>query len=273
MKWNPKYFKRFGARLETSMETCRIHTDAGEAYIKCLGNKTGPHGLACEWIGTSLAKAMGLPTFDFAILNLTDDDVPFEPTSSEQPGPAFITRQEAGTTWDETRSTLELLVNPHDIPSLIVLDTWLANYDRHSPSGDRKNQDNVFFSSEGLGPNEYRLIAMDFSHCIGRMGELSTKVSEFWRIRDDGIYGVFDAFIDYIDQDRVNRALTSLGRVTDDQIDAVLNGIPKEWEVGSGIAASVRTFLCGRRDYVVKNFCRDARTQIGPQLSWEIVNE
>ena len=38
---------------------------------------------------------MGLPTLDFAVLQLEREDVPFT-GGAEEPGPAFATRQEEG---------------------------------------------------------------------------------------------------------------------------------------------------------------------------------
>jgi hypothetical protein len=42
----------------------------GTAYVKVLGNKEGPHMLASEWVGTSLAQWFGLRVPDFAIIQL-----------------------------------------------------------------------------------------------------------------------------------------------------------------------------------------------------------
>jgi hypothetical protein len=54
--WRPTTFLRFEIALDTSMGTARLVTDAGPAYIKALGNRQGPHPLACEWVGTQVAR-------------------------------------------------------------------------------------------------------------------------------------------------------------------------------------------------------------------------
>ncbi len=51
-RWPPTTFLRHEESLETSMGTGRIVTDAGPAYIKAMGNRQGPHPLACEWVAT-----------------------------------------------------------------------------------------------------------------------------------------------------------------------------------------------------------------------------
>jgi hypothetical protein len=53
--WRPTTFLRFEIALDTSMETARLVTDAGLAYLKALGNRQGPHPLAGEWVGTQVA--------------------------------------------------------------------------------------------------------------------------------------------------------------------------------------------------------------------------
>jgi hypothetical protein len=67
-RWRPTTFLRFEEALDTSMGTARIVTDAGRAYIKAMGNRQGPHQLACEWVATQLAEWFGLPTFEYALL-------------------------------------------------------------------------------------------------------------------------------------------------------------------------------------------------------------
>jgi len=46
--WSPTRYKRLLRVLDTSMGTAEIETDAGRAYIKAMGNRQGPHQLACE---------------------------------------------------------------------------------------------------------------------------------------------------------------------------------------------------------------------------------
>ena len=87
-----------------------VTTDGGPAYVKCLGNPQGAHALACEWIATSVARTLGLPTLDFGLLELDDEDVPF-PGGRERPGPAFATREEDGRTWPGDEESLSRLSN------------------------------------------------------------------------------------------------------------------------------------------------------------------
>jgi len=48
-------------------------------------------------VGTQLAAWLGLPTFEFAIIQvLPENEIPFQKGDQAQPGPAFITRLEPG---------------------------------------------------------------------------------------------------------------------------------------------------------------------------------
>jgi hypothetical protein len=67
-KWQPRIIRRFIKNFATATEVVLVETDQGRGYLKALGNKSGPHALACEWVGTNLAKLLGLQTFDFSII-------------------------------------------------------------------------------------------------------------------------------------------------------------------------------------------------------------
>jgi hypothetical protein len=135
---------RFERALLTSACTAIVETDAGKAYLKCLGGPEGPHTLACEWVATHLARWFRLPTFDVAIIDVTDaDEIPFVDKDGErfgqaEPGPAFVSRAEFGESWSGKQSQLKRLANPEAISRLVVFDTWTLNCDRYSrPTSDR----------------------------------------------------------------------------------------------------------------------------------------
>jgi hypothetical protein len=132
--WKPTTIRRFIKAINSSACTARVLTNAGPAYLKALGSSEGPHTLACEWVGTHLAKWLGLPTFDCALIEVTtDDEIPFHNGGAAQPGPAFVTRAESGEPWSGKKRQLNRLFNPQDISRLVVFDTWTLNCDRHGP--------------------------------------------------------------------------------------------------------------------------------------------
>ncbi len=117
------------------MDTARIVTDVGPAYIKAMGNRQGPHPLACELVGTQLAAWFGLPTFDFAIIRIDADvdEIPFFRGGRAASGPAYVTRAVDGHPWGGEAAELSTLITPQDVGRLVVFDTWIRNCDRHRP--------------------------------------------------------------------------------------------------------------------------------------------
>lgn len=266
-EWQPVRFGEFGRRLGSSMRTCQITTNAGPAYIKCLGNPEGPHALACEWIGTRLADLMGMQTFDFALFTLTGEDVPFT-GGREEPGAAFVTREEDGDPWSGDPRILAQLINPQDIAKLVVLDTWLLNRDRHTREATAPNRDNVFLSRDRSeqGPC---LVAMDFTHAISFGREIDVELRRANLARDEAIYGLFDDFCPYVSTEYARDAIQSMEGVTDTMIEEVLGELPQEWQVDRPCRAALRTFLSARRDYLVETLFDRLSVAAGAQTHTE----
>jgi hypothetical protein len=150
--WKPQKIVRFVRNFPTGTGTILVKTDQGEGYLKAMGNPGGEHCLACEYVGTQFAHWFGLPTFDFALIWVTDpDELPFHKGGKAKPGAAFITRKERGGTWGGSDRELKRLVNQDDLTRLVIFDTWTLNWDRYSvdDKGKRRiNRDNVFLSEE-----------------------------------------------------------------------------------------------------------------------------
>ena len=72
MTWLPQSVLFTLRTYSTATETVFVQTDAGPGYLKALGNRGGPHLLAAEWVAVHLARWLGLPTFDFAILEVDE---------------------------------------------------------------------------------------------------------------------------------------------------------------------------------------------------------
>ncbi len=218
------------------MGTARILTDAGKAYCKAMGNPQGPHALACEWVGTQLARWLGLPTFDFAILRLEElDEIPLPGGGRIAPGPAFVTRAETGHTWGGDPAELELLDNPDDVARLVVFDTWTLNCDRHPPdlATRRPNRDNVFLSGENAAPGRFRLVAMDHTHCFTCGRDLNAAVARIDCVREERLFGLFSGFVPLVKDRRsiVQDTAARLGSLDAETCRAMVDSIPPEWEV------------------------------------------
>ena len=254
-EWNPATFTRFEHGLDTSMGTARIITDAGPAYIKGLGNRQGPHPLACELVATKLAQWFGLPVFPHAIIHVDAavDEIPFHRGGHVESGPAFITRATIGHAWGGSESELAKLVNLEDVTRIVVFDTWVLNCDRFPPdlTSRRPNYDNVFLEDLfGDQSGSCKLIAMDHTHCFTCGRDLGDSLTRIGRVKDDRLYGLFPAFKPLVRQQYVEAAIDRLRLASVDVVRPIVDLIPKEWQVDSNNRELLVNLIVQRATYV-----------------------
>ena len=261
MSWQPRYIRFAGDAFTTATETVFVTTDAGNCYLKAMGNRGGPHLLASDWVATHLAQWLGLPTFEFALIEVTDiDEIPLGANKQAVPGPAFITKEMSGNVWGGGGESLKRLVNPEDIGKLVVFDTWTLNYDRHPPAGMtwKPNLNNVFLSNEGLPGGKQRLIAMDHTHCFHCGGSLNRRIARIDLVKDVRIYGLFPEFVPFMRNlalrpawmDAVDR-LRTLDR---GWVHGIVSSIPDEWEIEPAARTSMVDQICDRAAFIHSQF-------------------
>jgi hypothetical protein len=254
-RWQPTTFLRFEEALDTSMGTARIVTDAGRAYIKAMGNRQGPHQLACEWVATQLAEWIGLTTFEYALMPIDAeiDEIPLFRGGQAASGPAFLTKAASGHPWGGSEEELRHLVNPGDIGRMVVFDTWVANCDRHPPdlTVRRPNYDNVFLEdAAAFDRQNVRLIAMDHSHCFTCGRDLDERVSHIQRIKDERLYGLFPAFVSHVRQEDVEAAVQRPGETDGELVASAVATVPDEWEVGTKARSALVELVVRRAEFV-----------------------
>jgi hypothetical protein len=258
--WKPTRLKEVAGSADTSTGATEVTTDAGRAYIKPMGNRQGPNVLATDWVGTHLARWLGLSTFDVAILELGPDDVfPLPRGHRAQPGPAFATRAMAGDPWGKSGLQLDLLVNPEDITRLVVFDTWTLNCDRHyhDVAIRKPNYDNVFLSSEGVEPGKRRLIAMDHGLCFIRSGEdLTAKLGNIDKLKDDHVYGLFPEFRGSLREDAIVDCAVRLREMTAAIAKDMIGTVPREWDVSSEARVAWADLIYRRASFVADYFAK-----------------
>lgn len=251
--WQPTMVRRFIKALSTATATVIVETDQGEGYLKAMGNPEGPHVLACEWVGTQLARRLGLLTFDFALIYLTaDDEIPFTGGGKAQPGPAFITRKERGSSWGGDKKELRRLANLPDLTRLVLFDTWTRNCDRYptDPARRRPNRDNVFFSREGAPPKHFLLKAMDHGCCFTCGRDLTPRVAELANVKEEGCYGLFPEFWPYLNRDVLRGAVQILRTIAHEEARQIVTGIPREWDVAATARDALIELICRRGAFV-----------------------
>ncbi len=236
MAWQPTRLRLVGQTFGTSMETTRVETDAGPAYLKAMGNPEGTHPLACEWVGTQLASWLGLPTFEVALIRLDDvQRFPLGNGRQAEPGAAFVARAADGVTWDGSATLLDQLVNPEDIARLVVFDTWTLNCDRFRADPRRRvNLGNVFLEkAEPDADRPLRLVAMDHTHCFTCGSELTPRLGHIGQSRSREVFGLFPAFRDRVTAAAVAPALARLRQMDTPTAKRIVRSIPTEWAVSA----------------------------------------
>lgn len=229
--WQPKQFRRYIETIVSSSLTAIIETDAGRAYLKAINNPQGLHVLACDWIGTKLARRFGLKTFDIAILELAEDDETLlDDQTNADPVPAFVTRAEDGHPMGGAAS-LEQIENVEDIARLIVFDTWVRNCDRYAPGmgkdgKPRMNADNLFLSADGALDGTLILKAIDHCHILTCGEPLTPKLASIETIKDERLYGCFHFFRRAVTVDQICRCAMELKENRSELCAGLLNDLP-----------------------------------------------
>jgi len=232
----------------------RVDTDAGEAWIKLPENPHGPHALVGEVVGTRLAEWLGLSTFEVCILEAPILSLP-DGTKS-QAGLAFAARKVVGQPWGGDDEQLARLANPHDLAGLVVVDTWTRNHDRYSARGGtiRRNLHNVFFGHEGVGDDQLKLLAMDFTQAVRcEAGAITRHSCAIDYERHTDVFGLFPEFRPYTTVDRVQHFLRRLAQFRREDAHAVVGSVPQAWHLSAEVRERVTDFLVGRAAYLTEH--------------------
>jgi hypothetical protein len=263
-QWQPSFIKRQEAALKTGTLVLKVQTDQGPAFVKAMGNPEGPHVLVCDLVGTRLANWFGLPTFEFATIEVIPAyGLTFFEDGEVEAGPAFITKEDPGDSWGGADRQLKELSNPDDITRLVVFDTWTLNCDRHAPGGRRINRNNVHLSNDA--PEEKLLLrAMDHSHCFTCGRPLTPKISHIQQVQDEEIYGLFPEFEPWVDCRIVGQTIEKLQSFTLIEARALTQDIPKEWDLGDATTEALNQFLTSRAAFLASSIMNKLCPAFGP---------
>lgn len=265
--WRPRTVTRIVQALGTATGTVRVETDSGEGFLKALGNPEGPHALACEYVGSMLADWLGLSTFDFSLIELTEgDEIPFLKGGCAAPGPAFISRTEqTGFPWGGTAEELQTVRNRNEISGLVVLDTWILNCDRYAPQGRRVNRDNVFLVQYPGRTKEVQLKAMDFTHAFTCGREINRRMSFIDVLRDESIYGLFPEFKGFLDREHVRSFSARLGGFSRIVAQEFIAAVPDAWEVNQDGRSAWASMISERATFVSETI----EARLWPQMEFQ----
>jgi len=254
--WQPIQIDRFIESKRSSTKVMLVKTDRGVGYLKAMGNPHGSQALACELVGTELAAWFGLPTLDFALINVTQEiELPFDNNSGiAQPGPAFITREaKQSIPWGGGSSLLSKISNSNDITKLAIFDTWIMNFDRYPPESSlmEPNLDNYLFVREPAPRHNkhYRLLATDHTHCFVE-GDLWNDIHDNDLISIEGIYGLPEEFRPYINIDDARQSISHLEQLDRATVEEIVSSVPREWGITNSIFESWTELIYERARFV-----------------------
>jgi hypothetical protein len=253
--WRPTKVYRVEECKGTGADVVLLVTDAGRAYGKFLGNHEGPHVLACEYVGTRLAAALGLQTLDFALLDYDGcPEIMLAAGGMAQKGTAWMTAHENGQPWGGSARSFRFIDNKEDVAKLVLFDQWVLNCDRFRPEPRRVNHGNVFLSRDRAKPGRMILMAIDHTHAFTCGGALTAKLNRIDRVQDSRGFGRFPGFLPHLAWRDAVAAVKALASISDDQIAGIVSGIPADWEVDVPVRDAFIDFLVRRRDWLAMSF-------------------
>jgi hypothetical protein len=252
--WNPERIIRVVEAFPTGSSVVRVETEQGEGFLKALSNRTEPHNLVAELVGTRLARRMKLQTLEFAVIRLsTSDRIRLHDGRYAHAGSAFITRLEDGIPWGGSTEELNTLANPNDIGRLIVFDTWTRNCDRFRSGKNgqpRKNRDNVYFSRKNAPSGRFILKAIDHGCCFTCGGELTPKLAFLDAVQEDTLYGRFPEFGDQTNRTDLQQIIAEVERIERADIEATIGAVPSDWQLNLQVREALCSFLVQRAQYL-----------------------
>lgn len=234
--------------FDSSTSPARVATDAGEGFIKSMGNPMGSAALISELVAAELAAWFGLKIPPFAVIHNCSIEIVMKKNGRSMVAPLFFSSAVDGTPRDGSNTFLSKLAGIEDVASLVVFDTWIRNWDR-CYNGD-VNSDNLLYVQASR--NKYHLTPIDHSNCfIGAEAEFPAGAApENW-IFDTGVYGKFPEFDQYITAKSTLDALSRLQRLDRAFVAEVVNSVPLEWGLAGAAKLSLIDFICSRAAYVV----------------------
>ncbi len=254
--WRPRRILKLVDMIRSNTKPLIVETDQGVGYMKVLdGTRARSQAIAYDYVGTHLARHLGLTTFDAAVIVLEEAvDIPSKPEIGSLAGPAFITREAQGTCWGGGPDRLRRISNRFELSGIVVLDTLIRNYDRFPPKDTlyEPNYDNLFLQRHG---SRYRAVAFDHTHCF--VDDLtSDDLTSSQTIEDEGVYGLFPEFVPLVRREEMDTICARLAKLEPAWVADLIGSVPNEWNVPTGCRSAWSAHICARARFVAANLCR-----------------
>lgn len=218
---------------------CRL-SDGSVVVAKYPNNNVGTAAVANEYIGFSLAKAIGITVPDFAICELSQNAIDsvndFEEIDNRNRGPCFCSRL-----LDKAVPTIiRGRVRNKETEKIILFDHIVNNFDRH--------EGNLLTDMSSC-----LLYAIDYSHIFSK-GPYPDYKSEYFRRGSDSqsylytdilesnekVYDALCMWVGYDEKTMRKEAKRIAQMLTPDYVEEVLSDMPEEWVAQIGGASTIR---------------------------------
>ena len=235
--WNATTIVGELRQLRTNSLVVVVETDQGHGYLKVAHAAGHPHDLVCELVGTELARYLGIPTFEYAIIAVPEP-APFRLHGNPRihPGFGYITRSSPGDQWAGQRGQLSLIGNTSDLGRMVALDTWTLNCDRYRPPATgrsaRVNHGNVYLARQQQPFRKLNLLAIDHGHCFKCDNDLTPGYLA-GRIEDCELYGLFPEFVGLARKDDALAAAERAEKLQEGELSAILDLVPPDWHLSN----------------------------------------
>ena len=254
--WQPlKVLRRIPTVIPSSTSPYHIVTDAGNAFLKMPNNPQGPAAIVSEFIGTQLAAWFGLSTFEYCMMQVCEADLNVDRQDQTDLVMAFVTHEDDGDTRKGSAKELQLVENVADFSRLVVFDTWVGNWDRHSiriragEVREHRNDGNVFLSNDAA-PGKLKLKGYDHTHCHFAVIASNPDVNLEGKITDDAIYGRFPEFLPFLKRSDIQASLVRLAQMDTSTAQQIVQTVPSEWMDNAGIQGKLVEFIKSRSEFL-----------------------
>ena len=221
-----------------------ITCDDGRDYVvKFKENPQGLRVLVNELVAGELASLLELPCAEVATVEIQSDFLELNRELRSQYSPMVSTGSHFGIVevkekWRHPpRPLIARVANKEDLPGIVLFDVWTLN-------GDRNNDGNYLIVRPSFAPKRFYFSTIDHGLCFGRPGwdmSISAQV-------DSRDFQILPELANEIrGPDPFAQHLSKAESVTDAQLEAIVNGVPADWQVTTGERQSLANFLKSRR--------------------------
>ncbi len=221
-----------------------FQTDGGLYVVKTIGNVDGSKVLINELICFKIAKILGVPIPDAALIYIDQKSIETDQLLQQHNitpglhfGSKFIQKSQVSFEFP----LVNIIKNKDDIPSIVLFDQIIYNNDR------TENKGNLLIDLK-----EKEILAIDHSHPF-KLGVLWDK-AELEKIHKEPICLVrnfhghnYKVLLKYINgHSPFNKIMEIISSISEDDIDWCFQQIPEEWNLSTDDKSALKTFIIHR---------------------------